>query len=191
MMELLRKIYLPLLLLWSSLSWLDAFPILPPHHQQQSSSPSISKTSLFSSTLHPAVQGWPEKYKEAAGSNLPDKNSDDDPTSHPRGPRVLHDVFTVEPASEYTLYQLDVRNWPTWTTSDKEKWAVGNQNLDKVMPYGELSYVLKGKLEIIPLEGEMLGQTILVQEGDFVTFPFEFKAHWRVLEELTWHYYLY
>jgi uncharacterized cupin superfamily protein len=55
------------------------------------------------------------------------------------------------------------------------------------MPYNELSYVLSGKLEIIPPSGT----PVLVQAGDFVTFPEGFKSTWTVLEELTWHYYLY
>ena len=165
----------------------EAFSFTSSFQRSQSQSITSSSTRLYSS-LHPAVQGWPEKYAEPAGGSQDNGNQSDSP---PLGPRVLHNDFTVEPASEYTLYQLDVRNWPTWTTGDKEKWAVGNQNRDKVMPYGELSFMIQGKLEIIPCEGTRAGQTIIVQEGDFVTFPFEFKAHWRVLEEVTWHYYLY
>lgn len=122
---------------------------------------------------HPAVQGWPEKYTGTPTSDV--------------GPRVLHEGFFVEKATDHTLNELDVLNWPIWTTSDKPKWAVGNQNADKVMPYSELSYVIKGKLEIIPPSGEK----VIIKEGDFVTFPEGFKSSWRVLEELTWHYYLY
>ena len=130
--------------------------------------------------VHPAVQGWPEKY--AAGETTATA------VASGRGPRILHDVFTVEPGTEYMKYQLDVENWPIWTTGDKPKWDVGKQNADKVMPYGELSYVISGKLEIIPAGSN---EPIIVKEGDFVTFPEGSVASWRVLEVLTWHYYLY
>ena len=86
------------------------------------------------------------------------------------------------------MKELDVENWPTWTTSDKEKWAVGNQNADKVMPYGELSYMISGKLEIIP---QSTGEAVYIEAGDFVTFPEGFTSSWKVIEEVTWHYYLY
>ena len=59
---------------------------------------------------------------------------------------------------------------------------------DKVMPYGELSYLISGKLEIVPKE---TGVPVIVSPGDFVTFPEGFESDWTVLEELTWHYYLY
>ena len=125
--------------------------------------------------IHPAVLEWPDKYcnnEEECGL----------------GPRVLHMVFTVEPGTDELVEDLDVLNWPTWTTADKEKWAVGNQNEGKIMPYNELSYVLSGKLEIIP-DGQQ--EAVIVGPGDLVTFPKGFKASWRVLEELTWHYFLY
>jgi hypothetical protein len=59
---------------------------------------------------------------------------------------------TPRQPNKYTKYQLDVANWPTWTTANNLKWVVGKQNVDKVMAYGELSYVLSGKLEIIPTD---------------------------------------
>ena len=122
---------------------------------------------------HPAVQGWPEKYAGKADGET--------------GPRVLHTEFTVEKASDAAVAALDVQNWPTWTTAGNPKWLVGKTNEDKEMPYGELSYVISGKLEIIPPSGER----VIVQAGDFVTFPQGFVSTWTVLEELTWHYYLY
>ena len=91
-------------------------------------------------TIHPAVEGWPEKY-----SGTIDSNSG-------MGPRILSPEFQVIDGTDALLNELDVNNWPTWTTADKEKWAVGNQNKDKIMPYGELSYVLEGRLEIIPAD---------------------------------------
>mmetsp|Transcript_59381 Transcript_59381/g.171562 ORF Transcript_59381/g.171562 Transcript_59381/m.171562 type:complete len:179 (-) Transcript_59381:267-803(-) len=130
-----------------------------------------------SSDMHPAVVGWPEKYgRQIMGG-----------TFHP-GPQVLHEEFAVERGTPETLEKLDTFNWPTWTTGDKEKWAVGNQVQDKEMPYSELSYVIQGRLEIIP---KATGVPVVVEPGDFVTFPKGFVASWRVLEELTWHYYLY
>lgn len=137
--------------------------------------PSISQqTQRY---YHPAVEGWEEKYINSGG----DITSDN-------GPKMLSDVFEVHAATETELSDLDVLNWPTWTTSDKEKWSVGNQVMDKEMPYGELSYVTSGKLEIIPQD---TGVPVMVSKGDFVTFPRGFVASWKVLEELTWHYYLY
>ena len=52
----------------------------------------------------------------------------------------------------------------------------------------ELSYLITGKLEIVPQE---TGVPVIVSPGDFVTFPEGFVSDWTVLEELTWHYYLY
>ncbi|CAB9510456.1 Ethanolamine utilisation protein EutQ [Seminavis robusta] len=135
----------------------------------------LSSSSTEEDEIHPAVLEWPDKYcsnEEECGL----------------GPRVLHMEFTVEPGSAELVEDLDALNWPTWTTANKEKWAVGNQNADKIMPYGELSYVLSGKLEIIPSGQE---EAVIVGPGDLVTFPKGFQASWRVLEELTWHYFLY
>ena len=121
------------------------------------------------------MAGWPEKYKEATTS--PVKGT----------PRALHDTFTVlTSVDKDVLNDLDVQNWPTWTTGDKPKWQEGIQNADKIMPYGELSYVISGKLEIVVDD-----ETFIIKEGDMVTFPEGFQSSWRVLEELTWHYYLY
>ena len=132
---------------------------------------------------HPAVIGWPEKYREGGGGR---DIQDDETTSS--GPAILSTEFQIQKASSSQLQELDVMHWPTWTTSDKPKWTVGNQVVDKEMPYGELSYVLSGKLEIIP---QSTGVPEIVNVGDFVTFPKGFVASWKVLEELTWHYYLY
>jgi hypothetical protein len=126
---------------------------------------------------HPAVVGWPEKYVNAGGS----PGTKDEL-------RVISDDFEVHPAIDSELKTLDVSRWPTWTTGDKPKWDVGNQIVDKEMPYGELSYMMTGTLELIP---KSTGVPVLVTPGDLVTFPKGFVASWKVLEELTWHYYLY
>lgn len=130
---------------------------------------------------HPAVEGWEQKYIDSGG----------DPSNDDIGPVVLSTEFQVRKpslSSELLLQTLDVEHWPTWTTSDKEKWAVNNQVTDKEMPYGELSYLISGKLEIIPKD---TGVPVIADKGDLVTFPKGFVADWKVLEELTWHYYLY
>ena len=123
--------------------------------------------------VHPAVAGWPEKY-----SGKPDAP----------GPRVLHDKFEVQQADYALLVELDVENWPTWTTAGNDRWVENVTRKDKDMPYGELSYLTSGKLEIVPKD---TGIPVLVSPGDFVTFPENFVSDWTVLEELTWHYFLY
>lgn len=122
---------------------------------------------------HPAVLGWPDKYSGTAGGT---------------GPRILHSEFTVEKADYSQLMELDVLNWPTWTTKGNERWVEDVTRKDKEMPYGELSYLLSGKLEIIPKD---TGVPVIVNPGDFVTFPEGFVSDWTVLKELNWHYYLY
>ena len=137
-------------------------------------SPISSRSRLY---YHPAVEGWEEKYIACGGEPSTD-----------RGPRVISTEFECRAATEAELADLDVAHWPVWTTGDKEKWAVGNQVVNKEMPYGELSYVSDGKLEIIP---QSSGKPVVVKVGDFVTFPKGFVASWQVVEELTWNYYLY
>ena len=123
--------------------------------------------------LHPAVAGWPDKYTGTAGGP---------------GPRILHDTFAVQAADHTLLLELDVQNWPTWTTAGNDRWVPNVTRKDKEMPYGELSYLISGKLEIIPKD---TGIPVIVNPGDFVTFPEGFVSDWTVLEELTWHYFLY
>jgi hypothetical protein len=136
---------------------------------------------------HPAVLGWPNKYAGGSSEGRADDKYDDTEEER-KGPRVISNNFVIETASPSQLIELDTLNWPTWTTSDKPKWNVGNKVKDKEMPYGELSFVIAGKLEIIP---QSTGAPEIIGVGDFVTFPKGFVASWRVLEELTWHYYLY
>ena len=127
-------------------------------------------------TTHAAVAGWPEKY---GASTVGVKTG---------APRILSDRFAVQAADTALLMELDVLNWPTWTTAGNDRWVPHVTRKDKEMPYGELSYLLTGKLEIVPKD---TGVPVLVQPGDFVTFPEGFVSDWTVLEELTWHYYLY
>lgn len=139
-------------------------------HRRRATDTSSDAAPHAADDAHPAVIGWPEKYSGTGG------------------PRVLHAKFAVEPASDALLAELDVSNWPTWTTASNENWRVGVTRVDKVMPYGELSHMISGELEIVPQGG---GAPVIVRPGDFVTFPFGFVASWTVRKELTWHYYLY
>ena len=157
-----------------------------PSVTRRSQQSTTATTTLFSSTdseIHPAVADWPNRYQgpaevAAAGGG----------TFHV-GPRVLSSEFNViKSAPPDLLEQLDVKHWPTWTTADKEKGNVGNLVADKTMPYGELSYMISGRLEIVP-QGS--SEATIVEPGDLVTFPEGFTASWKVLEEVTWHYYLY
>lgn len=177
----MKKLPLFVLCLMCGSSWAFTFPasrsissrVVNPRLKKQTQHASNSDES----EEHPAVVGWPGKYVEAGGS----EDTKDEP-------RVISNKFEVHAASESELNGLDVEHWPTWMTGDKPKWDVGNHVVDKEMPYGELSYMIKGKLEIIP---KATGVPVLVNSGDLVTFPKGFVASWKVLEELTWHYYLY
>jgi mannose-6-phosphate isomerase-like protein (cupin superfamily) len=104
------------------------------------------------------------------------------------GPRPLHTEFTVSKATEEQLKELDVENWPTWTTAGNPKYEVGKTAPLKVYDCNELSYIISGKMEIIPQE---TGEPVLVQAGDFVTFPDGFPCQWRVLEEINKHWFCY
>ena len=125
-------------------------------------------------TVNPAVAGWPDKYGGTVGGAS--------------GPRILHDTFAVQAADAALLMELDVANWPTWTTKGNERWLENVTRKDKEMPYGELSYLISGRLEIVP---KATGVPVIVTPGDFVTFPEGFVSDCTVLEELSWHYYLY
>ena len=147
-----------------------AFSIRPaafskPTHRSRAASPNLAVE------LHPAVAGWPDKY---SGSK--------------RGPFILHDRFAVQPGDYALLLDLDVMHWPTWTTAGNDRWVENVTRKDKEMPYGELSYLISGKLEVVPRD---TGVPVIVNPGDFVTFPEGFVSDWTVLKELTWHYYLY
>merc|ERR1711971_796389 len=116
--------------------------------------------SFTGTGIHPAVAGWPAKYNGTAGGP---------------GPRILRGSFAVEPADSGTLVELDVMNWPTWTTVGSDRWAEHVTRRDKKMPYGELSYLVSGQLEIVPKD---TGVPVLVNPGDFVTLPEGFVADW-------------
>jgi len=87
-----------------------------------------------------------------------------------KGPRPIHKEFTVEKATQEKKELLDVASWPTWSTQGSEKYKVGIKSPLKVYDTNELSYIISGKMEIIPQETNI---PILVQPGDFVTFPGE------------------
>ena len=65
-----------------------------------------------------AAAGWPEKY-----ARIP---------VGPTVPRRMHDAFPVHAAGAGPRPDLDVANWPAWTTAGNDRWVPS-------MPYGELS----------------------------------------------------
>ena len=62
----------------------------------------------------------------------------------------------------------------------------------KVYDSNELSYIISGKMEITPVDDNNKPQDpVLVQAGDFVTFPDGFACYWYVIETVKKHWYLY
>ncbi len=106
-----------------------------------------------------------------------------------KGPRPIHKEFTVEKATAEKLDLLEVSSWPRWTTNGSEKYKVGIKSPLKVYDTNELSYIISGKMEITPVDPP--GQPVLVQAGDFVTFPDGFACHWFVIETVVKNWYLY
>ena len=128
----------------------------------------------------------------------------------------MKSVFKVEKATEKQLAELGVKSWPTWSTEGSAKYKTGEISALKVYDTNELSYIISGKMEIIP---EETGKPVLVQAGgacclrapvrspmhpsaqnarfgmptlsDFVTFPEEFACRWHVLETVNKHWFLY
>lgn len=128
----------------------------------------------------------------------------------------MKSVFKVEKATEKQLAELGVKSWPTWSTEGSAKYKTGEISALKVYDTNELSYIISGKMEIIP---EETGKPVLVQAGgaraacappfrhpcipllkcalgmptlsDFVTFPDEFACRWHVLETVNKHWFLY
>ena len=96
-------------------------------------------------------------------------------------------VFTVAKATDEQLEELGVKSWPTWSTAGS-KYKVGEISPRKVYDTNELSYIISGKMEIIP---EETGEPVLVEAGDFVTFPDEMACRWHVLEEVEKHWFCY
>lgn len=124
---------------------------------------------------HPVVAAWPEKYTGIMGVG--------------HGPRILHDEFAVlREATTELLIELDVHNWPTWTTVGNDRWVENVARKDKEMPYGELCYLIAGQIEFVPKE---TGVSVVVNPGDFVTLPEKFVADHIVRKDITWHYFLY
>ena len=104
------------------------------------------------------------------------------------GAKALHTEFTVEKATAEQLAKMNVKKWPTWSTAGSEKYKVGVQSPLKVYDGNELSYIIAGKMEITP---QMTGVPVLVQAGDFVTFPDGFSCYWKVIEEVKKNWYIY
>ena len=74
----------------------------------------------------------------------------------------MKSVFKVEKATEKQLAELGVKSWPTWSTEGSAKYKTGEISALKVYDTNELSYIISGKMEIIP---EETGKPVLVQEG--------------------------
>jgi uncharacterized cupin superfamily protein len=103
-------------------------------------------------------------------------------------PRPLHTEFTVEKATPILLEELNVMQWPTWSTAGSTKYQVGIKSPLKVYEGNELSYILEGEMEIIP---QNTGIPVVVQAGDFVTFPDGFACYWYVKKVINKHWYIY
>ena len=104
------------------------------------------------------------------------------------GPRPLHTVFTVEKATPELKKELGVDKWGVWGTEGTARYKTGIKSPLKVYDCNELSYIISGSMEITP---EATGVPVLVQAGDFVTFPNGFACYWFVKEAVTKNYYLY
>lgn len=83
---------------------------------------------------------------------------------------------------------LNVNSWGVWSTEGSAKYKVGVKSPKKVYDTNELSYIISGKMEITP---EATGVPVVVQAGDFVTFPDGFACYWYVIEPVVKHWYLY
>lgn len=103
-------------------------------------------------------------------------------------PRRLHTEFTVQKATPELKEELGVASWGRWSTAGSEKYKVGVLSPLKVYDGNELSYIISGKMEITP---KATGVPVLVQAGDFVTFPDGFACYWYVIEKVVKNYYLY
>ncbi len=84
--------------------------------------------------------------------------------------------------------QLNVASWGVWSTQGSAKYKVEVKSPKKVYDTNELSYIISGKMEITP---EATGVPVLVQAGDFVTFPDGFACYWYVIEPVVKNWYLY
>ena len=97
----------------------------------------------------------------------------------------MKSVFKVEKATEKQLAELGVKSWPTWSTEGSAKYKTGEISALKVYDTNELSYIISGKMEIIP---EETGKPVLVQEGGAcclrapVPSPMHHSAQMRALE---------
>jgi hypothetical protein len=97
----------------------------------------------------------------------------------------MKSVFKVEKATEKQLAELGVKSWPTWSTEGSAKYKTGEISALKVYDTNELSYIISGKMEIIP---EETGKPVLVQAGGacclraHVRSPMHPSAQMRALE---------
>ncbi len=95
----------------------------------------------------------------------------------------MKSVFTVEKATEEKIAELGVKSWPTWSTEGSAKYKTGEISPLKVYDTNELSYIISGKMEIIP---EETGEPVLVEAGGarwpLASAPLELSTQKRVFE---------
>jgi uncharacterized cupin superfamily protein len=95
--------------------------------------------------------------------------------------------FSVSKATTEQIDAMNVKEWPTWSTADSTKYRTGVLSPEKIFDTNELSYIISGSVEITP-EG---GEPVLIQTGDFVTFPEGLVCNWLVKEVVTKHWFCY
>ena len=106
-------------------------------------------------------------------------------------PKPIHQEFTVEKASKEKMTDLSVGTWPTWSTQGSDKYVTGKRSPLKCYDCNELSYIISGQVEITPVVEGKEGKPVLVQAGDFVTFPDGFECYWYVIETVKKNWFIY
>ena len=94
----------------------------------------------------------------------------------------------MQKATEELKADLGVASWGVWSTEGSTKYRTGVKSPLKVYDCNELSFIISGRMTITP---QSTGVPVLVQAGDFVTFPSGFACYWFVEETITKNYYLY
>ena len=105
-----------------------------------------------------------------------------------REARPVHSKLEVTRATEDELREMNVKEWPIWTTEGSPKYIVGKKAPVKVYDTNELSYIINGSMKIWDTE---TGVATLVEAGDFITFPRGCSVQWEVLETITKHWFCY
>ena len=78
--------------------------------------------------------------------------------------------------SEKQLEKMGVNTWPIWTKEISEfPWSYSET---------ETCYILKGNVEVTTDDGEK----VVIEEGDFVTFPRGLSCTWKITQDIKKHY---